>query len=78
MTEAMIQLSARQQNRLEILRLVMNDTAAAQAAIEFVADDQLKLELFKDQYGLAQSEKEVVARTIKAIQDAKEALTLFG
>ncbi|CNL52107.1 Protein of uncharacterised function (DUF2560) [Yersinia enterocolitica] len=78
MTEAMTQLSARQQTRLEILRLVMNDTAAAQAAIEFVADDQLKLELFKDQYGLAQTEKEVVARTIKAIQDAKEALTLFG
>ncbi|QQA77052.1 DUF2560 family protein [Pectobacterium parmentieri] len=71
-------LTAQQSTRLELLRLVMNDTAAAQAAIEFVGDDLLKLELFKDQYKLATTEREVVARTFKAIQDAKEALTLFS
>lgn len=71
-------LTAQQSTRLELLRLVMNDTAAAQAAIEFVGDDLLKLELFKDQYKLATAEGGVVARTFKAIQDAKEALTLFS
>ncbi|QZN97791.1 DUF2560 family protein [Symbiopectobacterium purcellii] len=71
-------LTPQQSTRLELLRLVMNDTAAAQAAIEFVGDDLLKLELFKDQYKLATTEREVVARTFKAIQDAKEALAPFS
>ncbi|GKV89290.1 DUF2560 family protein [Pectobacterium carotovorum] len=71
-------LTLQQSTRLELLRLVMNDTAAAQAAIEFVGDDVLKLEFFKDQYTLATTEREVVARTFKAIRDAEEALTLLG
>ncbi|HCJ9394978.1 TPA: DUF2560 family protein [Escherichia coli] len=70
-------LTNQQQLRLEILQLVQSDTAAAQTAIEFIADDALKLELFKRQYTLAQSEPTAVSRTTKAIQGMKEALALF-
>ncbi len=38
----MTEITAQNQMRLELLRLVGNDTAAAQAAIEFVKDDALK------------------------------------
>lgn len=74
----MIELTTSQQIRLEILRLVMNDTAAAQKAIEFIGDNSLQFELFKDQYKLVQTESGVVARTDKAIRNAKEALSLFN
>jgi hypothetical protein len=63
--------------RLQILRLLMNDTAAAQEAIKFISDDQLKCELFMDNYKQVQTETEVVARTLKAIDEAKKALVLF-
>lgn len=63
--------------RLEILRLLMNDTAAAQEAIAFISDDQLKCELFMDNYKQVQTEAGVVARTLKAIDEAKKALVLF-
>lgn len=46
----MTEITAQNKMRLELLRLVGNDTAAAQAAIEFVKDDALKFELFKDAY----------------------------
>ncbi|MDE9540642.1 DUF2560 family protein [Xenorhabdus bovienii] len=74
----MTELTLSQRMRLEILRLVMNDTAAAQKAIEFIGDDTLKFELFKDQYSLAQNEPTPVSRTDKSIRKAKEALSLFG
>lgn len=70
-------LTPQQATRLELLRLVMNDTAAAQKAIEFVGDDLLKLELFKDHYALVQTGIGVVARTDKAVREAQEALSLF-
>ncbi|MDE1487964.1 DUF2560 family protein [Xenorhabdus bovienii] len=73
----MTELTTSQRMRLEILRLVMNDTAAAQKAIEFIGDDTLKFELFKDQYKLVQTESGVVARTDKSIRNAQEALSLF-
>lgn len=63
---------------LTIYRLVMRDTAAAKKAIEFVAGDKLKFELFTDGYTLATGETGVVARTDKAIQNATEALALFN
>ncbi|MFS1564078.1 MAG: DUF2560 family protein [Candidatus Arsenophonus phytopathogenicus] len=34
--------------RLDILRLVLLDTAAAQITIDFVKDEKLKFEIFKD------------------------------
>jgi len=70
-------LTPQQQLRLDILSLVQNDTAAAQEAISEIGDDQLKYELFKRQYTLAQSEPTAVSRTTKAIQGMKEALALF-
>lgn len=70
-------LTDQQKLRLELLSLVQNDTAAAQDAIAEIGDDQLKFELFKRQYTLAQSEPTAVSRTTKAIQGMKEALALF-
>lgn len=52
----MTEITAQHQMRLDLLRLVSNDTAAAQAAIEFVKDDALKFELFKDAYKQCQTE----------------------
>lgn len=70
-------ITQQQQLRLEVLHLVQNDNAAAQDAINFIADDALKLELFKRQYTLAQTEPTAVSRTTKAIQGVKDALPLF-
>lgn len=61
-----------------LLRLVSNDTAAAQAAIEFVKDDALKFELFKDAYKQCQTESEFVSRAQKAAREDQEALDLFA
>ncbi|BET97690.1 DUF2560 family protein [Xenorhabdus nematophila] len=74
----MTELTLSQQMRLDVLRLVMNDTAAAQKAIEFIGDNTLKFELFKDQYTLVQTESGVVARADKAVRNAQEALSLFN
>ncbi|MDF7238004.1 DUF2560 family protein [Proteus mirabilis] len=73
----MTTITAQNQMRLELLRLVGNDTAAAQAAIEFVKDDTLKFELFKDAYKQCQTESEFVSRAQKAAREAQEALDLF-
>ncbi|AVE48218.1 DUF2560 family protein [Serratia marcescens] len=75
----MAELTDQQKLRLSILSLVQNDTAAAQEAIDYIADDSLKLELelFNRQYALAQAEQTPLTRTIKAIQGVKDALPLF-
>ncbi|MCL8533820.1 DUF2560 family protein [Proteus mirabilis] len=73
----MTEITAQNQMRLELLRLVGNDTAAAQAAIEFVKDDALKFELFKDAYNTCQTEAQFVARAQKAARDAQQAMDLF-
>lgn len=74
----MKQMSAQNLMRLEIKRLVGNDNAAAQAAIEFIQDDELKYELFKDAYNNCQTEREFVSRSQKAARDAQESLDLFA
>ena len=71
------QMTEKQHLNLELYRLVMKDTAAAKKAMEFVAGNQLKAELFRDAYTLATAETGAVARTDKAIQTATEALALF-
>ena len=52
-------------------------TAAAAEAIKFVEDDQLKYQLFIQHLNRVTSENGLVARTTKAIQEAKETLILF-
>ena len=74
----MTEITTQQQMRRDLLRLVSNDTAAAQAAIESVKDDALKFELFKDAYRLCQTETEFVSRSRKAVREAQEALDLFA
>ncbi|WP_226052667.1 DUF2560 family protein [Dickeya chrysanthemi] len=71
------ELSASQQIRISLLAALSYDTAAAAKAIEFVQDDPLKHKLFIDQYNRVFTETEVVAKTLKAIQAATEALALF-
>lgn len=74
----MTEITAQHQMRLDLLRLVSNDTAAAQEAIKFVKDDALKFELFKDAYHKCQTESQFVARAQKAAREAQEALDLFA
>ncbi|MCA6998205.1 MULTISPECIES: DUF2560 family protein [Dickeya] len=71
------ELSASQQIRVGLLGALSYDTAATAKAIEFVKDDPLKYKLFIDQYNRVHTETEVVAKTLKAIQEATEALALF-
>ncbi|HDZ1319904.1 TPA: DUF2560 family protein [Klebsiella pneumoniae] len=73
----MSEITPAEQIRLNLLSTLNYDTAAAAKAIEFVKDSQLKYQLFIQQYSRVFSESEVVARTIKAIQEATEALALF-
>ncbi|HHR5552145.1 TPA: DUF2560 family protein [Klebsiella aerogenes] len=73
----MSEITPAEQIRLNLLSTLNYDTAAAAKAIEFVKDSQLKYQLFIQQYNRVFSESEVVARTIKAIQEAIEALALF-
>ena len=72
------ELTELQQMNLDILRMVQSDTAAAEKAIAFVAGQRLNFELFRDQLRLAAAESTSLARTEKAIREAKEALDLFG
>lgn len=72
------ELTELQQMNLEILRLVQSDTAAAEKAITFVKGSKLNFELFKDQLVLAAGEGTALARTEKAIREAKETLDLFS
>lgn len=71
------ELTLSQQLRIDLLAALNYDTAATAKAIEFVQDDPLKFQLFIQQHNRAYSETEPVAKTIKAIQEATEALTLF-
>lgn len=71
------ELTDLQQMKLDIYRLVQNDTAAAEKAIGFIDGKRLNFELFKDQLNLAGAETTSLARAEKAIREAKEALDLF-
>jgi hypothetical protein len=74
---ASLELNDSQQIRFDLLSVVGYDTAAAAEAIKFVQDDALKYRLFVDQFQRVYSETETVARTLKAVQSATEALTLL-
>ncbi|HDY9182928.1 TPA: DUF2560 family protein [Klebsiella pneumoniae] len=73
----MSEITAAKQIRLNLLSTLNYDTAAAAKAIEFVQNSQLKYQLFIQQYSRVTTESEVVARTIKAVQESAEALALF-
>ena len=73
----MPEITDAQQIRLNLLSTLNYDTAAAKVAVEFVQDDPLKYQLFIQQYSRVTSETEVVAKTMKAVQEATEALPLF-
>ncbi|MBL0787777.1 DUF2560 family protein [Klebsiella michiganensis] len=73
----MSEITAAEQIRLNLLSVLNYDTAAAKEAIAFVQDSQLKYQIFIQQYNRVVTESEVVAKTIKAIQEATEALMLF-
>lgn len=73
----MSEITAAEQIRLNLLSTLNYDTAAAAKAIAFVQDSQLKYQIFIQQFGRVVTESEIVAKTIKAIQEATEALALF-
>ncbi|HHP1343832.1 TPA: DUF2560 family protein [Klebsiella quasipneumoniae] len=73
----MSEITAAEQIRLNLLSTLNYDTAATATAIEFVQDSPLKYQLFTQQYSRVTTESEVVARTIKAVQESTEALALF-
>uniref|UniRef100_A0A3B0LZZ4 Uncharacterized protein n=1 Tax=Arsenophonus endosymbiont of Trialeurodes vaporariorum TaxID=235567 RepID=A0A3B0LZZ4_9GAMM len=68
----MKEITAEQQMRLDILRLVLLDTAA-QITIYFVKDEKLRFEIFKDLWHEFGAESTPVARAQKSIQKGKEA-----
>lgn len=71
----MVEITDAQQIRLNLLSTLNYDTAAAKVAVEFVQDSPLKYQLFIQQYSRVTSETEVVAKTMKAVQEATEALS---
>ena len=72
-----VEITPAQTIRLRLFELVNYDTAAAAKAIEFVGDDALKNAIFQQQFSRVYTESEIVAKTVKAIQESKEALALF-
>ncbi|UXE39616.1 DUF2560 family protein [Raoultella ornithinolytica] len=73
----MADITEAEQIRLNLLSTLNYDIAAAKEAIAFVQDSQLKYQLFIQQFNRVVTESEIVAKTIKAIQEATEALVLF-
>lgn len=73
----MAEITSAQQIRLNLLAMLGYDTAAAKEAIDFVKDDALKYQMFVQQYNRVTTENTYVAKTMKAIQESTEALTLF-
>ncbi|EMR3149146.1 Protein of uncharacterised function (DUF2560) [Klebsiella pneumoniae] len=73
----MSEITTSEQIRLDIIKKVNYDTAAAKLAIDWVGDSNLKAELFADSFDRVFTESEIVSKTRKAIQEATEALALF-
>lgn len=73
----MSDITPSEQIRLDIIKKVYYDTAAAKLAIDWVGESYLKSELFADSLDRVYSESEIVSKTRKAIQEATEALALF-
>lgn len=74
----MSEITASEQIRLDIIKKVNYDTAAAKLAIDWVGDIYPKAELFADSFDRVYTESEIASKTRKAIQEATEALALFN
>ena len=72
----MAEITPAEQIRLNLLSTLNYDSAAARGDC-IRRDSQLKYQLFIQQYSRVTTESEVVARTIKAVQESTEALALF-
>lgn len=72
-----IELTEEDQIRMNRLSALNYDTAATEKAVTFVQDDPLKYQLFTAHLNRVNTETEYVAKTIKAVKLAEEALPLF-
>jgi hypothetical protein len=59
------QITASEQIRLDIIKKVNYDTAAAKLAIDWVGDSNLKAELFADSFDRVFTESEIVSKTAR-------------
>lgn len=57
----MAEITSAQQIRMNLLAMLGYDTAAAKEAIQFVQDDDLKYQMFVQQYNRVTSENTYVA-----------------
>lgn len=74
---SVIQVTDLQAMRLELLRLVQNDPAAYKGASDFIGDQAIKYEVFKDCYLQAHHEPTAIAKTLSAIAEAEQRLLLI-
>jgi len=72
------EITTDQQNQLDLLAVLQYDTAALKKAVDFIQGDPFKQKLFIAQYNRVYSEGEIVARTIKAVQESTEALAVIN
>jgi len=72
-----IDLTEADQIRMNLLAALNYDTAATEKAVAFVQDDPLRYQLFTAHLNRVNTETEYVAKTIKAVKLAEEALPLF-
>jgi len=70
----MSEITAVQQQRLDLLELLQFDTAALTDARQFVKDDPYLYLVFTKHFARVVTESGMVARTTKAIQLSKESL----
>ena len=61
----MSEITASEQIRLDIIKKVNYDTAAAKLAIDWVGDSYLKSELFADSFDRVFTESEIVSKTVR-------------
>jgi len=74
----MPEITALQTARLDLAQTLNYDTAALKEAKEFTGDDVFKTRLLIQQYSRVYSETEIVARTIKAVQNSVEVLSVIN
>ncbi|HGJ5876736.1 MAG TPA: DUF2560 family protein [Arsenophonus sp.] len=73
----MKEITAEQQMCLDILRLVLHDTTAAQIIINFVKDEKLKFEIFRDLWHESGAESSPLLVLRSQYNKGKEVLFLF-
>ena len=74
----MSEITPLQTEQLNLLQTLQYDTAAVKEAKAFTGDDVFKTRLFIQQYNRNYSESDIVARTIKAVQESVESLAVLN